>query len=171
MSTIRTAQSEAHGLPLSSYECCFTYGGLRSTECGWANSPKVVRREPCPEDRRGAYAILTEAGPNHLGEAHPTHLAGMHEFFLEHLAEERAEEDGGVFWRFGYRGTGITAVTLVPDRRNKMNLRLIPTRVHGVLDYLASGVKLAFPGLLGLHDAPWATLVPASTVWRGQATV
>ena len=41
-----------------------------------------------------------------------------------------------------------------------MNLRLIPTRVHGVLDYLASGVNLAFPGLLGLHDAPWAAHVP-----------
>ena len=41
-----------------------------------------------------------------------------------------------------------------------MNLRLIPTSVHGVLDYLASGVNLAFPGLLGLHDAQWAALVP-----------
>ena len=51
-----------------------------------------------------------------------------------------------------------------------MNLRLIPTSVHGVLDYLASGVNLAFPGLLGLHDAPWAALVPVSTVWRWQAT-
>ncbi len=42
-----------------------------------------------------------------------------------------------------------------------MNLRVIPTNVHGVLDYLASGVNLAFPGVLGLHDgAPWAALVP-----------
>ena len=49
---------------------------------------------------------------------------------------------------------GITAVTLAPDRRNEMNLRLIPKSVPGVLDYLASGVNLAFPGLLGLHDAP-----------------
>lgn len=41
-----------------------------------------------------------------------------------------------------------------------MNVRIIPTRVHGVLDYLASGTNLAFPRLLGLHDAPWATRVP-----------
>ena len=42
-----------------------------------------------------------------------------------------------------------------------MNLRVIPTNIHGVLDYLASGVNLAFPGVLGLHDgAPWAALVP-----------
>ncbi len=41
-----------------------------------------------------------------------------------------------------------------------MNLRLIPTSVHGVLDYLASGINLALPGLFGLHDAPWAVRVP-----------
>ena len=52
---------------------------------------------------------------------------------------------------------------VAPNRRNEMNLRVIPTNVHGVLDYLASGVNLAFPGVLGLHDgAPWAALVPAS---------
>ena len=46
-----------------------------------------MRREPCSEDRRGAYAILTEAGLDRLGEAHPTYLAGVHKLFLEHFAE------------------------------------------------------------------------------------
>ncbi len=42
-----------------------------------------------------------------------------------------------------------------------MNLSVIPTGVHGVLDYLASAINLAFPGMLGLHDdAPWVSLVP-----------
>ncbi len=41
-----------------------------------------------------------------------------------------------------------------------MNVRIIPTGVHGALDYLASGVNLAFPRLLGLHDAPWAARAP-----------
>jgi hypothetical protein len=41
-----------------------------------------------------------------------------------------------------------------------MDLRVIPTGVHGVLDYAASGINLAFPALLGLQDAPWAALVP-----------
>ena len=41
-----------------------------------------------------------------------------------------------------------------------MNVRVIPTGVHGVLDYLASGVNLAFPRLLGLRGAPGAALVP-----------
>jgi hypothetical protein len=37
---------------------------------------------------------------------------------------------------------------------NETNLRVIPTGVHGVLDYPASGINLAIPGLLGLHEAP-----------------
>lgn len=41
-----------------------------------------------------------------------------------------------------------------------MKLRVIPTSVHGILDYLASGVNLIFPRILGLHDAPWVTLIP-----------
>ncbi len=41
-----------------------------------------------------------------------------------------------------------------------MNVRIIPTSIHGALDYLASGTNLVFPRLLGLHDAPWAVLVP-----------
>ena len=41
-----------------------------------------------------------------------------------------------------------------------MKVRVIPTSLHGALDYLASGVNFAFPRLLGLRDAPSAVLVP-----------
>src|SRR5829696_6234866 len=34
-------------------------------------------KQPQLEGRRGAYAILTGAGIDRLGEAHPTHLAGV----------------------------------------------------------------------------------------------
>ena len=47
----------------------------------------LVQIEPCPKDRRGSYAVLTEAGLDRLGEAHPTHLAGVREHFFEHFSE------------------------------------------------------------------------------------
>src|SRR5215210_1476720 len=43
-------------------------------------------------------------------------------------------------------------------RRDDMSLRLIPTRVHGVIDYLTSGTLLAAPELLRLKDVPSAAL-------------
>jgi hypothetical protein len=35
-----------------------------------------------------------------------------------------------------------------------MSLRVIPTGVHGVIDYVASGALYAAPALLGLNDVP-----------------
>jgi hypothetical protein len=39
-----------------------------------------------------------------------------------------------------------------------MSLRVIPTQVHGILDYLTGSALLAAPGLLGIKDDPRATL-------------
>ena len=99
---------EAHALALSSFEVLlhlswapghrmhmgelsqsvlFTHSGLRRLIRRLEAEGLVRREEPCPEDRRGAYAVLTEAGLNRLGEAHPTHLAGVHKHFLEHFSE------------------------------------------------------------------------------------
>ena len=100
---------DAHGLRLSSYEVLLhlswapghrmrmgelaesvlfsrSSSGLRRLLRG-LEGEGLGRREPCPEDRRGACAVLTEAGLDRLGEAHPTHLAGVHEHFLEHFSE------------------------------------------------------------------------------------
>jgi DNA-binding MarR family transcriptional regulator len=109
---------EAHGLPLSSYEVLLhlswaprhrmrmgelaesvllTLGGVTRL-ISRLEGEGLVRREPCPEDRRGAYAILTEAGLDRLGEAHPTHLAGVHKLFLEHFAEAELKKMAE-YWR------------------------------------------------------------------------
>lgn len=43
-------------------------------------------REPDPADRRGAYAVLTDAGRAALRSAAPVYLAGIAEHFTDHLA-------------------------------------------------------------------------------------
>ena len=50
-----------------------------------------------------------------------------------------------------------------------MNTRVIPTGVHGTLDYLASGVNLAFPSLLRLDDTSQGALVPRLVGGTGAA--
>jgi hypothetical protein len=37
----------------------------------------------------------------------------------------------------------------------KMSVKVIPTQVHGVLDYLAGGALLAALGLLGPNEVVW----------------
>ena len=48
----------------------------------------LVERHSCDSDRRGTYARLTPAGLALFEEARPTHLRGVREHFLAHLAEE-----------------------------------------------------------------------------------
>jgi DNA-binding MarR family transcriptional regulator len=48
----------------------------------------LVERRSCPSDRRGTFAVLTEAGRARLAEAAPTHVAGVRRHFLDHLGAE-----------------------------------------------------------------------------------
>src|SRR5262245_2640591 len=48
----------------------------------------LVVREPCPSDRRGLHARLTEEGSRRLAEARPTHLAGVRERFLSRFDDD-----------------------------------------------------------------------------------
>jgi DNA-binding MarR family transcriptional regulator len=95
----------AHGLPLSSYEVLLSLAAaperrLRMIELADAlivsqsgvtrlvdrlERGGLVRRERCATDARGLYAVLTDAGLAALGEARPTHLAGVHRLFLDRL--------------------------------------------------------------------------------------
>ncbi len=48
----------------------------------------LVRRERCPSDRRGAFAVITEEGMGILGRAAPVHLRGIQQHFARHLDDE-----------------------------------------------------------------------------------
>ena len=50
----------------------------------------LVRREPCPDDRRGAYAVITEEGNATLRRAAPGHLRGIAEYFTSLLSDADA---------------------------------------------------------------------------------
>jgi DNA-binding MarR family transcriptional regulator len=48
----------------------------------------LVQRIPCTEDRRGAYAVLTESGSDLVRTAGATHAAGIRGRFLDRLTLE-----------------------------------------------------------------------------------
>jgi DNA-binding MarR family transcriptional regulator len=57
----------------------------------------AVERTRCEDDRRGLNAELTAAGRTRLGQARPTHLAGVRSRFLERFDEAELRVLAG-FW-------------------------------------------------------------------------
>lgn len=51
----------------------------------------LVRREACESDRRGTYAVMTEAGWDRLRATAPTHVRGVDEHFASLLTDEEAQ--------------------------------------------------------------------------------
>jgi len=51
----------------------------------------LVRRERCPSDRRGTFAVLTSKGRTAFRRAAPVHLRGIQEHFAGHLDGAEAE--------------------------------------------------------------------------------
>lgn len=50
-----------------------------------------VRREPCPGDARGMYAVLTDDGVDRLRGASHVHLAGVSRHFIERFTTQELE--------------------------------------------------------------------------------
>ncbi len=51
----------------------------------------LVRREACPSDRRGAYAVLTEAGEARIAAAVPQHVDALRGIFDEIYSPEELD--------------------------------------------------------------------------------
>ena len=107
-----TELEAAHGLPLTSYEVLIYLGeqpegklrmrdladkvllsrsGL-SRLADRLERVGLIEREPCPDDARGAYAVLTAQGREMLKQARPTHLEGVRRRFLDHFGEDELSE-------------------------------------------------------------------------------
>jgi DNA-binding MarR family transcriptional regulator len=98
------------GLPLSHYEVLLRLAGapgarLRMQELAASvllsksglsrlvdrlEAAGLVRRERCPSDRRGAFAVLTDQGRSVLRRAAPVHLRGIQQHFARHLDDQEA---------------------------------------------------------------------------------
>ncbi len=66
----------------------------------------LVRRQECPSDGRGVFALLTEDGLAALRTAAPTHLAGVRAHMIDLLGTDEQEVLGRVFGRVTERLQG-----------------------------------------------------------------
>lgn len=48
----------------------------------------LTRRDACPSDARGTFAVLTDAGLDRLRAAYPTHLRGVRAYAVDVLSRE-----------------------------------------------------------------------------------
>jgi DNA-binding MarR family transcriptional regulator len=108
-----------HGLPLSSYEVLLYLhdadgGRMRMRDLATSvilsrsgltrlvdrlERDGLIRRESCPSDARGAFAVLTPSGARKLAAARETHLAGVRSRFLAHFGAEEMDALGDAWER------------------------------------------------------------------------
>ena len=99
---------QAHGLAVPEYEVLLVLSGcgdqhLRMSELADAalltrsgmtrlvdrlEKQGLVRRERCPADGRGTYAVITPEGRARFDAARPTHIAGVRRLFLDPLKKK-----------------------------------------------------------------------------------
>ena len=98
----------AHSLPLTSYEVLINLqaapgrrrrmaelaDGVLLSRSGMTRlvdrleREGLLERDPCTDDGRGTFAVLTDKGGALLDEARRTHLDGVRERFLQHFDED-----------------------------------------------------------------------------------
>ena len=98
----------AHSLPLTSYEVLINLqaapgrrrrmaelaDGVLLSRSGMTRlvdrleREGLLERDPCTDDGRGTFAVLTDKGEALLDEARRTHLDGVRERFLQHFDED-----------------------------------------------------------------------------------
>ena len=59
----------------------------------------VIRREPCPDDRCGHYAVITQQGKDTIERVGPSHSKKAQDIFLNHVSAEEAPLMRSVFVR------------------------------------------------------------------------
>ena len=70
-----------------------------SHQIGRMEKAGLVRRQECPADRRGVFAVLTSHGWNVLRKAAPTHVRGVRDHLVDLLSVEERLVLAGIFER------------------------------------------------------------------------
>jgi len=68
----------------------------RLERAGW------VGRESCPTDKRGAFAVLTEAGFATLAAAAPAHVEGVRAHLFDQLTDDQVRQLGEIAGAIGH---------------------------------------------------------------------
>lgn len=99
---------EAHGLSMPEYEILVRLSEARDRRIRMAElaesanqsrsrlshtvtrleRSRLVRRDSCPEDRRGVFAVLTDEGFARLDQAAHTHVRGVREHLVDLVSSE-----------------------------------------------------------------------------------
>lgn len=103
-----TELTQAHGLPLSSYEVLLFLadspeGRMRMSDLAQSvllsrsgltrladrlEKDGLIRRQACSTDQRGLFAVITDQGRQVFEDARRTHIVGVRERFVSRLSED-----------------------------------------------------------------------------------
>jgi len=81
-------------------------GGVEALESVGLEGAELLRRETCPTDRRGAFAVLTEEGKATLRRTWPAYAQGIAAYFTRYLSADEAEFLTSVLGRVAKRDGG-----------------------------------------------------------------
>jgi MarR family 2-MHQ and catechol resistance regulon transcriptional repressor len=79
----------------------------------------LVRREACPSDRRGSFAVLTEAGEARISAAVPSHVAELGEVFDHNYSPEELVTFTELLRRLRDVVNPAAACASAPDREDR----------------------------------------------------
>jgi len=74
-----------------------------SHQCDRLTKSGLITREPCADDGRGSWAVLTEAGWNKIYSAAPDHVESVREHLVEVLTPEEFAELGRLSRKVAHR--------------------------------------------------------------------
>lgn len=83
-----------------------------SHHIGRMEAKGLVRRESCPGDRRGFFAVITDAGRALMAETAPHHVAGVRAYFLDQVEPDELAVMARAFARMD---EAISPVGRCPD--------------------------------------------------------